>query len=167
MVESKAIDPSEAIGAIGVMEGIVSPAALINASKFKKLESISIRNHPCIFRMAATKKAKIPQALREEVWRHWMGERFKGKCSVTWCTNQITAFDFAVGHNVPESRGGPLELSNLRAICTRCNLSMGAHYTIDEWNLIVKNPVPWYMCCCAPSIVVPPEIIQGVVPTPK
>jgi hypothetical protein len=111
-----------------------------------------------------TKKAKIPLALREEVWRHWMGEKFKSKCCVTWCTNMLTAFDFAVGHNIPESKGGTLELGNLRPICNRCNTSMGANYTIDEWNRLSPTPPP---CCCglfacfSAAPIVPPEIVEG------
>jgi len=111
----------------------------------------------------AAKKAKIPLALREEVWRHWMGEKFKSKCCVTWCTNQLTAFDFAVGHNIPESKGGTLELSNLRPICNRCNTSMGSFYTIDEWNALSPTKIPWYtaLCCCSVQLV-PPNIVEGV-----
>ena len=113
---------------------------------------------------AKKQKAKIPVALREEVWRHWMGEKFKSKCCVKWCTNVLTAIDFAVGHNIPESKGGTLELGNLRPICNRCNTSMGANYTIDEWNLLSPSLKPWYspLCCCV-TPVVPPHIVDGVV----
>jgi len=114
--------------------------------------------------VAKKQKAKIPLALREEVWRHWMGEKFKSKCCVTWCTNMLTAFDFAVGHNIPESKGGTLTLSNLRPICNRCNTSMGANYTIDEWNRL--SPVPstcgGFFACCVSAPVVPPEIVRGI-----
>jgi hypothetical protein len=55
------------------------------------------------------------------------------KCHTTWCHNQITAYDFQAGHNVPESRGGATTLDNLVPICSRCNLSMGSQYTFDEW----------------------------------
>jgi 5-methylcytosine-specific restriction endonuclease McrA len=80
-------------------------------------------------------KAKIPKALREQVWRTHIGmDKSVSKCLVTWCTNPITTFDFEVGHNVPESLGGATKLSNLRPICSRCNKSMGSQYTIDAWN---------------------------------
>ena len=90
-------------------------------------------------------KAKIPAALREQVWRNAFGEKFfKNKCSVTWCETRISPFDFQVGHNVPESKGGTLELNNLKPICVRCNLSMGNQYTIDEFSRL-SNPAdnPW------------------------
>lgn len=80
------------------------------------------------------RKAPIPKALREQVWLRDMGPRFKSKCKVRWCQNTITVFDFQCGHNLPESKGGKTDLSNLVCICSRCNLSMGNQYTIDEWN---------------------------------
>ena len=69
-----------------------------------------------------------------------MGPVFEGKCVVSWCTNKISAFDFEVGHNVPESLGGATELANLRPICSRCNKSMGNRYTIDAWNKMSSSP---------------------------
>jgi len=87
------------------------------------------------------RKAKIPKALREQVWRTVLGDTFSAKCIVKWCTNTITVFDFEVGHNIPESKGGSLNIANLRPICSRCNKSMGNRYTIDEWDLIGKPVV--------------------------
>lgn len=79
-------------------------------------------------------KSTIPKALREQVWIGYMGHTFEGKCRVRWCRNTITVFDFQSGHNFPESKGGATTLENLVPICSRCNLSMGSQYTIDEWN---------------------------------
>jgi len=84
-------------------------------------------------------KAKIPQALREQVWIHFNGRKFKKKCYIQWCTNKIDVFNFQVGHNIPESKGGPTILDNLRPICSRCNQSMSNNYSIDEWNKLGKN----------------------------
>jgi len=83
--------------------------------------------------MTRSKKAKIPKALREQVWRSTCGDVFESKCPVTWCKNRISVFDFEVGHNIPESKGGTLDIKNLKPICGRCNGSMGNRYTIDEW----------------------------------
>lgn len=85
---------------------------------------------------AKKRKHKIPAALREQVWIHKMGRVFQGKCPVTWCQNTITVFDFQSGHNIPESKGGATNLENLVPLCSRCNLSMGDTYTIDEWSKI-------------------------------
>ena len=92
-------------------------------------------------------KEKIPKALREQVWKRYIGEKYKATCVVTWCTNSISVFDFEVGHNIPESKGGSLDLTNLRPICSRCNKSMSSHYTIDEWNRI-GNPSGVTTGCC-------------------
>ena len=103
---------------------------------------------------ALNPRKAIPKALREQVWRHHIGESYKAKCCVTWCTNQITPFDYEVGHNVPHSQGGGIELANLRPICGRCNRSMGDTYTIDQWNRLVA-PAPSrcrWLCCCTSSV---------------
>lgn len=83
-------------------------------------------------------KKQIPKALREQVWITNLGSVFEAKCVVTWCVNKITVFDFEVGHNLPESKGGATTLENLRPICARCNKSMGNRYSIDEWNTLGK-----------------------------
>ena len=82
------------------------------------------------------KKRKIPAAIREAVWVKHCGRVFEHKCITSWCQNRITAFDFQCGHNIPESKGGTLALTNLYPLCSRCNVSMGDRYTIDEWNAI-------------------------------
>ena len=88
-----------------------------------------------------TKKAKIPKALREQVWITHMGHTFDGKCKVVWCQNRMSVFDFQCGHNIPESKGGKTNISNLIPICSRCNLSMADQFTIDEWNARFAPPV--------------------------
>lgn len=100
------------------------------------------------------RKMKIPKALREQVWITHMGHVFEGKCKVTWCQNHMSVFDFQCGHNVPESKGGKTNVTNLIPICSRCNLSMGDHFTIDEWNSRFAPPTgpkklgwKYYACC--------------------
>ena len=90
------------------------------------------------------KKQKIPLALREQVWIHSCGRHFESKCTVRWCKNKIDVFNFQVGHNIPESKGGQTILENLRPICSRCNQSMSNNYTIDEWNELGKTKS---FCC--------------------
>lgn len=80
------------------------------------------------------KKDTIPRALREQVWIKYIGKKYEVPCTVIWCINTISTFDFHVGHNIPESIGGSTNIENLRPICSRCNLSMGSRYSIDEWN---------------------------------
>ncbi len=106
------------------------------------------------------KKANIPRALREQVWIANVGETFKHKCLVEWCQNLMNVFDFHVGHNIPESQGGATDITNLKPICARCNLSMGNQYSIEEWgkmgqaskmgttkNIVPANKKPWYLFC--------------------
>jgi len=90
------------------------------------------------------RKDNIPKALRENVWIQYLGKRYEAKCYVSWCRNTINVFNFHVGHNKPESKGGKTKLDNLRPICARCNLSMGAKYSIDEWDTKFK---PDNKCC--------------------
>jgi len=92
---------------------------------------------------AQPKKQKISRALREQVWLASVGPRYESKCVVSWCNNKINVFDFHVGHNKPEAKGGKLDINNLRAICSRCNLSMGSQYSIDEWEQLAGRTT----CC--------------------
>lgn len=82
------------------------------------------------------KKRKIPAAIREAVWIKQCGRVFEHKCLTSWCQNTITVFDFQCGHNIPESKGGTLAITNLYPLCARCNVSMGDRYTIEEWHAI-------------------------------
>jgi|TARA_B110000967_G_C18841937_1_gene539857 5-methylcytosine-specific restriction endonuclease McrA len=84
------------------------------------------------------RKANIPKAIREQCWVVTNGTNFECKCYVKWCQNMITPFDFHVGHDVPESEGGTLDINNIKPICARCNLSMSDNYTIKQWNELSK-----------------------------
>lgn len=92
------------------------------------------------------KKQTIPKAIREQVWIHYFGRRFQHKCYIPWCKNKIDVFNFHVGHNKPESKGGKLTIKNLRPICCRCNYSMNNKYTITQWMKIGKKKLN--VNCC-------------------
>ena len=81
----------------------------------------------------APRKKKIPKALREAVWMKSIGKKFEAKCLTPWCLNLMTVFDFQTSHNIPESKGGSLDIDNLFPLCSRCNQSMGNQYTLIEW----------------------------------
>lgn len=88
-------------------------------------------------------KDNIPKALKEQVWVTYVGKKYESKCHVSWCSNRITVFDFQCGHNIPESKGGVTDITNLKPICSRCNLSMNNNYTIDEWTKLSRPPSKW------------------------
>lgn len=90
------------------------------------------------------RKENIPKAIREQVWLKYIGKKYSSKCHIVWCKNSINCFNFDCGHNIPESKGGTLRLNNLRPICRNCNVSMGANYSIDEWNSKFKPNKRWY-----------------------
>ncbi len=90
--------------------------------------------HKAKKKKAKYRKATIPKAIREQCWLQVFGEKYKEKCYINWCENDINVFDFHVGHDKPESLGGTLDVSNLKPICARCNLSMSNNYTIEEWD---------------------------------
>ena len=52
------------------------------------------------------KKKHIPKAIKEQVWIKNFGRKFSHKCYILWCKNDINVFNFHVGHNIPESKGG-------------------------------------------------------------
>ena len=80
-------------------------------------------------------KKNIPKRVRSVVWEKYIGEKWKGKCNVSWCNNTFNVLSsWHVGHNKPESKGGDLSIENLRPICPDCNLGMGNNYSIEEWS---------------------------------
>jgi len=89
--------------------------------------------------MALYRKKKIPKAVREAVWVKHVGKHFEYKCLTHWCPNKMTVFDFQTSHNIPESKGGSMELDNLYPLCGRCNQSMGNQYTYTQWSNIFKH----------------------------
>jgi hypothetical protein len=92
--------------------------------------------------VATYKKKKIPKAVREAVWVKHVGKKFEQKCLTHWCPNTMTVFDFQTSHNIPESKGGTMEIDNLFPLCGRCNLSMSSQYTYYEWSNIFKCKIP-------------------------
>jgi len=83
-------------------------------------------------------KETIPKRVRELVWTTYNGETFTHKCYVSWCDNNINVFNFQVGHDIPESKGGTIDIDNLKPICASCNLSMSNKYSITEWSKLIN-----------------------------
>jgi len=91
-----------------------------------------------------SRKEHIPKRLREVVWNTYNGDKYSSKCHVTWCNNIINVFNYQVGHDIPESKGGSLDIENLKPICGNCNLSMGNKYTITEWSKLISTDSKHY-----------------------
>ena len=121
---------------IQIATNVLRPNPMRSKGKGKVTEKGKAVSKPPPYR-----KKKITQALREQVWLARFGRVFEHKCYVTWCKNTITVFDFESGHNIPESKGGKTDLTNLYPICRKCNGSMGDRYSIDEWNAL-HTPIP-------------------------
>jgi hypothetical protein len=94
------------------------------------------------------RKKNIPKAIREQTWLNEFGKIYEHKCYISWCNNIINVFDFHVGHDKPESKGGTLDVNNLKPICSRCNLSMSDNYTINEWNKLTPNKKKKHIFMC-------------------
>jgi hypothetical protein len=98
-----------------------------------------------------TRKAHIPKAIREQCWIQSFGKCYEHTCYIPWCRNKVNVFDFHVGHDEPESKGGTLDLNNLKPICARCNLSMSDNYTIQEWIRLTRKrkcSERFFKMCC-------------------
>jgi hypothetical protein len=85
------------------------------------------------------KRKTIPPSLKSKIWLKYCGNTFEAKCVISWCDNTITPFSFEVGHNIPHSKGGTIDIDNLQPICAACNRSMGNRYTITEWAELYGN----------------------------
>lgn len=107
----------------------------VTTNNKNKLSIVNFKNK----KASLSKKAKIPKKIREEVWVNYNGPCFEKKCNVSWCNNIINVFNYHVGHDIPESKGGTLDIVNLKPICSNCNLSMGNNFTITEWSNIGIN----------------------------
>jgi hypothetical protein len=77
--------------------------------------------------MSKSKKKKISSGTRADVWKKYNGEdQFKRPCFS--CMKCIDPFSFEAGHVFSEHRGGPVNVENLRPICSLCNKSMGMRF---------------------------------------
>ena len=82
-------------------------------------------------KVTANIKTKIPkkqihESLKTSVWNKYIGQD-KGTAPCWVCQfTPITQREFDTGHVIAEINGGATHIDNLRPICRKCNLSMGA-----------------------------------------
>ena len=110
-----------------------------NKTKIKGIKNTDLELNNNNIQQSHNHKETIPKRIRELVWTTYNKDSFNHKCFVTWCDNNINVFNFQVGHDIPESKGGTLDIDNLKPICGNCNLSMGNKYSITEWSKLVVN----------------------------
>lgn len=104
---------------------------LVNLIKFSKKKLGDDRS--------SSGRKSVPKQIRCEVWEKYFENCCRHNCFIDNCINEITAWDFHCGHNIPFSEGGKDTVENLRPICERCNKEMGNDFTIDEWNEKLKS----------------------------
>jgi hypothetical protein len=80
-------------------------------------------NSLIVYEVLEKRKATIPKSLRKMVFDRDFGGEYRGNCYV--CMKEIDRDEGQMGHIVPESKGGETIITNLRAICGCCNLSIG------------------------------------------
>ena len=69
------------------------------------------------------KKDKITLAMREQIWKKYIGREIDCLCPVCQ-TRVIGMTDFSVGHIISEATGGVTDITNLVPICGNCNSRM-------------------------------------------
>jgi len=85
----------------------------------------SIRRKSITNSRKSTKRIYINKTLQALVWTDCYADNYKVKCYV--CnSNEITPFRHHIGHIIPLANGGSNKRDNLKPICDKCNLSMGA-----------------------------------------
>ena len=72
------------------------------------------------------RRKKIPKQIKTLVWNKYIGSDVAEAPCVSCRTAKISNRSFHCGHVVAESKGGDMNINNLRPICPDCNGSMGA-----------------------------------------
>jgi 5-methylcytosine-specific restriction endonuclease McrA len=91
---------------------------------------------------AKTKKVKIPKALKTAIWNRDFPNIKQGKCYT--CERIVYDDDFQAAHIIPESKGGTIDIDNLKVSCKACNTSCGTK-NLHEFNAMLKpkhNAIP-------------------------
>lgn len=103
----------------------------------KPTKKISVKMNKVVEQVKLVKKQSIPHILRIKVWNKWIGEEI-GKTKCLCCKlNDICQLNFVCGHIIAESKGGDIDVDNLKPICQPCNNSMGTQ-NMNEFILKYK-----------------------------
>jgi len=71
------------------------------------------------------RRKKAPKQIKTLVWNKYIGSDIAEAPCVSCRTAKISNRSFHCGHVIAESKGGDMNLNNLRPICADCNGSMG------------------------------------------
>ncbi len=74
----------------------------------------------------------IPRRIRDAVWKRYNPPTLIGKCYA--CGEQLSYFDFEIGHNRARTKKGSDKITNLRPICSGCNKAIGNRGTIEAFR---------------------------------
>lgn len=87
------------------------------------------------------KKQTISKALKNKIWNQFIGKE-KGIGNCFCCKTDIDSKHFHCGHIIAESKGGTLDVDNLRPVCELCNQSMG-NKNMNQFKkqFVQKKPV--------------------------
>jgi hypothetical protein len=75
------------------------------------------------------KRDPIPPEVRFNVWETWCHGRTRGSCFC--CDAEISYLNWHCGHILAHARGGSIDEGNLRPVCRKCNLDMGAKHMYE------------------------------------
>ena len=71
------------------------------------------------------RRKKIPKHIKTLVWNKYIGPETASADCTSCRTVKISNRSFHCGHVIAESKGGDMNINNLRPICEACNGSMG------------------------------------------
>lgn len=73
-----------------------------------------------------SKKKKIPNQKRSQVWEYWLGPYKKGICFCCRENKLDNMTSWECGHIISSKDGGLENVNNLRPVCSSCNKSMSS-----------------------------------------
>ena len=83
------------------------------------------------------RKKKISKTTRRAVWEQYAGKN--DAITNCWaCYKELNFWDFECGHVIPESKGGPTVVENLRPVHGSCNKSMQT-INLEEYHRRMKE----------------------------
>jgi len=87
------------------------------------------------------RKKTIPHAVKTQVWNKYIGEDIAKHSCLCCGVVDITCRNFHSGHIISEYNGGATDISNMRPICSQCNLSMGTQNMTEYAKTYFKRNI--------------------------